>query len=75
MDINKNETAAVFTDPQIEAVSEKGGAWGLVRDAVRENNTTENMERIFKAAKQNGHPVFISRHAVGTIDRDKSETC
>jgi formate hydrogenlyase transcriptional activator len=65
MDINKNETAAVFTDPQIEALSEKGGAWGLVRDAVRENNTTENMERIFKAAKQNGHPVFISRHAVG----------
>jgi formate hydrogenlyase transcriptional activator len=65
MDINKNETAAVFTDPQIEALSEKGGAWGLVRDAVRENNTTENMERIFKAAKQNGHPVFISPHAVG----------
>jgi len=55
MDINKNETAAVFTDPQIEALSEKGGAWGLVRDSGRENNTTENMERIFKAAKQNGH--------------------
>src|SRR2546428_1254678 len=65
MNINKNDTAVVFTDPQIEVLSEKGGAWGLVRDSVRENGTTENMERIFKAPKQNGHPVFISPHAPG----------
>ena len=69
MDINKNETAVVFTDPQIEVLSEKGGAWGLVRDSVRENNTIENMERTFKAAKQNGYPVFISPHASGSLIR------
>ena len=62
MNINKNDTAVVFTDPQIEVLSEKGVAWGLVRDSVRENGTTENVERIFKAAKARGLEVFISPH-------------
>src|SRR6266850_4804427 len=62
MDINKNDTAVVFIDPQNEVLSDKGLAWGLVGDSVRENKTVENMERIFKAAKENGFEVFISPH-------------
>jgi hypothetical protein len=34
----------------------------LVGDSVKENNTVENIERIFKAAKKNGFEVFISPH-------------
>src|SRR5712675_593928 len=30
--------------------------------SVTENNTVENMERIFKIAKANGYDVFISPH-------------
>jgi len=62
MDINKKDTAVVFIDPQNEVLSEKGLAWGAVGDSVKENKTVENMERIFKAAKQNGFEVFISPH-------------
>lgn len=62
MDINKNDIAVVFIDPRNEVLSDKGLAWGSVDDSVRENKTVENMERIFKAAKENGFEVFISPH-------------
>ncbi|MGH8069422.1 MAG: ABC transporter substrate binding protein [Candidatus Entotheonellia bacterium] len=62
MDINKNDTAVVVTDPQNAVLSEKGVGWGLVGDSVKENKTVENIERIFKAAKKNGFAVFISPH-------------
>ena len=69
MDINKNDTAVVFIDPQNEVLSDKGLAWGAVGDSVRENKTVENMERIFKAAKENGFEVFISPHYFFPTDR------
>jgi len=62
MNINSNDTAVVFTDPQNEVLDERGLAWPLVRDSIHENNTIENMERIFKAAKAYGFEVFISPH-------------
>ncbi len=51
MNIDKNDTAVVFIDPQNEVLSERGLAWPLVRESLHENHTIENMERIFKAAK------------------------
>src|SRR2546422_3691025 len=69
MDINKNDTAVVFIYPQNEVLSDKGLAWGAVGDSVRENKTVENMERIFKAAKENGFEVFISPHYFFPTDR------
>ena len=69
MNINKNDTAVVFIDPQNEVLSEKGRAWAAVGDSVRENKTVENMERIFKAAKENGFEVFISPHYFFPTDR------
>lgn len=60
MNINKNDTAVVVIDPQNDVLDEKGVSWDLVRDSIQENQTIENIERIFKAAKQNEFEVFIS---------------
>ncbi len=62
MEINKNDTAVVVTDPQNDFLSEKGVTWQLVGDSVKENRTVENIERLFKAAKENGFEVFVSPH-------------
>jgi nicotinamidase-related amidase len=62
MNINKNDTAVLITDPQNDFLSEKGVTWKLVGDSVKENKTIENIERLFKAAKKNGFDVFISPH-------------
>ncbi|HMF47969.1 MAG TPA: cysteine hydrolase [Candidatus Saccharimonadales bacterium] len=62
MNIHKNDTAVVFIDPQNEVLSDKGLAWGAVGESVKENKTVENMERIFKVAKENRFEVFISPH-------------
>lgn len=62
MNINKTDTAIVVIDPQNDVLSETGVSWDLVGDSVKENKTIENIERIFKAAKQNGFEVFISPH-------------
>ena len=62
MDINKNDTAVLVTDPQNDFLSEKGVTWPLVGDSVKENGTIENIERILKTAKSNGFGVFISPH-------------
>jgi nicotinamidase-related amidase len=62
MNINNHDTAVVVIDPQNDVLSEKGAAWELVGDSVRENKTVENIERIFKAAKQHDFEIFISPH-------------
>ena len=62
MNINKNDTAVVVIDPQNDVLSEKGVSWHLVGNSVKENKTVENIERIFKTAKQCGFEVFISPH-------------
>ena len=62
MNINQNDTAVVVIDPQNDVLSEKGVSWELVRESIKDNKTIENIERIFKAAKQNEFEVFISPH-------------
>jgi nicotinamidase-related amidase len=62
MNIDKDDTAVVLIDTQNEVLSENGLAWPLVHESLRENNTIENMERIFKAAKALGFEVFIFPH-------------
>ncbi len=62
MNINKNDTAVVVIDPQNDVLDAKGVSWDLVSDSIHENQTIENIERIFKAAKQNEFEVFISPH-------------
>jgi nicotinamidase-related amidase len=62
MDINKKDTAVLLIDVQNDFLSEQGVTWELVGDSVKENKTVENIDRIFKAAKDNGYEVFISPH-------------
>jgi nicotinamidase-related amidase len=69
MEINKRDTAVVFIDPQNDVLSEKGLAWASVGESVTENNTVENMERIFRAAKEKEYEVFISPHYFFPTDR------
>lgn len=54
--------ALVITDPQNDFLSPDGVTWGVVGKSVTENNTVENIERLFKAAKENGIQVFVSPH-------------
>jgi nicotinamidase-related amidase len=62
MVIDSKDTALVVIDPQNDVLSEKGVSWDLLRDSLKENNTVENLARLFKAAKDRGFGVFISPH-------------
>jgi nicotinamidase-related amidase len=68
--LERENTAVVFIDPQNDVLSETGLSWPLVHESLKENNTIENMERIFKAAKARGFEVFISPHYFFPEDRD-----
>jgi nicotinamidase-related amidase len=69
MRIDKSDTAVVVIDPQNDVLSEKGVSWSLVGDSVRENNTVENLARLFRAAKESGFAVFISPHYLYPTDQ------
>ncbi len=62
MDFHRNDTALLVTDPQNDFLSEQGVTWDLVGDSVRENRTIENIESLFRMAKEHGYEVFISPH-------------
>jgi nicotinamidase-related amidase len=69
MQFNTADTALVVIDPQNDVLSETGISWGLVGASVRENNTVENLARLFTAAKDRGFGVFISPHYLYPHDR------
>ena len=62
MEIVTGRTALLITDPQNDFLSPDGVAWGVVGKSVTENNTVANIESLFKAAKANDMPVFVSPH-------------
>jgi len=62
MDVVPGRTAVLITDPQNDFLSPKGVAWGVVGKSVTENNTVENIDSLFSAAKANDMPVFVSPH-------------
>ena len=55
-------TALLITDPQNDFLSPKGVTWGVVGESVTKNNTVDNIDSLFEAAKGNDMPVFISPH-------------
>ncbi|MCE9547487.1 MAG: cysteine hydrolase [Planctomycetia bacterium] len=69
MQYNKNDTALVVIDPQNDVLSEQGVSWALVGASVKENNTVENLARLFAAAKQQDYQVFISPHYLYPFDQ------
>jgi nicotinamidase-related amidase len=62
VEIVPGRTALLITDPQNDFLSPEGATWGVVGKSVTDNNTVENIELLFKAAKANDIPVFISPH-------------
>jgi biuret amidohydrolase len=62
MEIDAANTALVITDPQNDFLSPEGVAWGVVGESVKKNGTIDNLDALFKAAKANGIPVFVSPH-------------
>ena len=69
MNISNSDTAFLVSDPQNDFLSESGVTWELVGDSVQENNTRENLERLFKAAKENGFECFVSPHYYYPTDK------
>src|ERR1700685_2119735 len=69
MNIHRGDTAVVFIDPPNQILSAKGVPSPSVPESLQENNTIENMERIFKAAKAHGFEVFISPHYFYPTDK------
>jgi len=62
MVIDPERTALLITDPQNDFLSPDGVTWGVVGKSVLANHTVENIEALFKTAKETGMPVFISPH-------------
>jgi nicotinamidase-related amidase len=62
LEIDRQRTAVVITDPQNDFLSPEGVTWGLVGASVTANGTVENIETLMKTAKAEGLPVFISPH-------------
>ncbi len=62
VNIVPGRTALLITDPQNDFLSPKGVTWGVVGKSVTENNTVENIDALFKTAKANDMPVFVSPH-------------
>jgi nicotinamidase-related amidase len=69
MKIDRNDTALVVIDPQNDVLSANGVSWPLVGDSVKENDTVANIERLFKAAKEQGYEVFVSPHYLYPADQ------
>ena len=70
MSFDSARTAIVITDPQNDFLSEKGVTWGVVGKSVVKNNTVKNIESLFKVAKKNKLPVFVSPHYYYPTDHD-----
>lgn len=62
MEIDRERTALVVTDPQNDFLSPEGVTWGVVGESVTENNTVAHIDALFSAAKNSGIPVFVSPH-------------
>ncbi len=62
MEIDLARTALVVIDPQVDFLDEKGVAWGVVGESVTEHGVVDNIENLFKAAKEAKMPVVISPH-------------
>jgi nicotinamidase-related amidase len=69
MQFSNRDTALVVIDPQNDVLSEQGVSWGLVGASIVENNTVENLARLFQAAKDKDFQVFISPHYLFPFDQ------
>src|SRR5262245_11510488 len=62
MTLVNGHTALVLTDMQNDFLAPQGRAFPLIQKSLEANDTANNLEKLHKAAKAHGHPVFISPH-------------
>ena len=62
MKLDLSRAALVVTDPQVDFLSPDGVTWGVVGKSVTQNNTVENIDRLFSAAKGRDMTVAVSPH-------------
>ncbi|MEQ8848689.1 cysteine hydrolase [Botrimarina sp.] len=62
IEFDRSTTALVVTDPQNDFLSLEGATWGVVGASVTANKTVENIESLFRVAKEASLPVFVSPH-------------
>ncbi len=70
LEVDRERTALVITDPQNDFLSPDGVTWGLVGKSVTANGTVANIEALMKTAKKEGLPVFVSPHYYFPTDDD-----
>lgn len=61
-EMTRHDAALVVIDPQNDFLSPAGVTWGVVGQSVTENKTVDNIESLFRAAKEASLPVFLSPH-------------
>lgn len=62
MTIDKKRVALVVVDPQIDFLSPEGVTWPVMGESILANKTVDNIERLFKVAKDVEMPVIVSPH-------------
>jgi nicotinamidase-related amidase len=62
VDIDSENTAVLFTDPQVDALKPEGVMWEKVGETVEENDVVEKLASIREAAREGDVPVFYSPH-------------
>lgn len=62
LDLRRGRVAVVVTDPQNDFLSPQGVSWSVVGQNVTDNNTVENIGKLFAASKDSDVPLFISPH-------------
>ncbi|HYI93593.1 MAG TPA: cysteine hydrolase [Bryobacteraceae bacterium] len=60
--VDRDDTALVIVDPQVDFLSETGATWKYVGKTVKSNQTVQNIEALLTVAKANEFLVFISPH-------------
>lgn len=59
---DRKRTALVVVDPQNDFLTPKGVSWPFFGESITENNTVENIETLFRTAKELELTVAVSPH-------------
>lgn len=62
MKLDLGRAAVVIIDPQIDFLHPEGVTWGVIGPSVEQHNTVENIEALFKVAKEVDLVTAVSPH-------------
>lgn len=62
MKLDLSRAALVVTDPQVDFLHPEGVTWGVIGASVEQHGTVENIETLFKTAKEHDITTAVSPH-------------